>query len=664
MPLRNLFALILLAITAMAGSTAAESCEARSAFRGEKEASPLSLRAGAARRSSEEAVIWLKSRGLYDALRARLEGERYRVRSRKEAEPARPDDSYEASNPEQGFVARFAGGGIELAPGAKAAPGWRWGMRLAGYGYGGRREPLPSAEASGSGNRVEYRYGPHLTEWYVNTSRGIEQGFTLDAAPRSGATATGPLELTLAVTGDLAPRAAGDVVQFVSADGEAVLGYRELHAWDARGRGLPSHMAVDGALVRLVIDDREAEYPVTVDPLVFQVATLTPTGGLPDDEFGWWVAISGDTAVVGAPGRETQPGGSNGAVFVFVLTAAGWTQQEELTAPDGLNLDSFGAAVAISGNTLVVGAPGHDPGGKPDAGAAYVFVRNGTSWTASPPVKLVPSNVVAGDGFGQAVAISGDVIVVGAPHSGSGGAAAGQAYIFVRSGGSWTQWTQTKTLTGGTAAAPGDAFGYAVAISDSGSVKTVAVGAPFFPAPPAGVGLVHVFDGSGTNWAQTNLGSFDGECGDAFGLSVSVSGNTVVVGAPGHDPGSGAKPMSGQAYVFVRSGTGPWTIRARLKASDRVARDFFGAAVDIDGDTVVVGAPGRNTGAGRAYVFTRSVTAWSQQAILTAINPGPQQFFGFAAAISAGRIVVGAPFRDVVGPGAPAGPAYVFSPSP
>src|SRR5262245_31827302 len=123
MPLWSLLALALLAITAMPGSTAAEPCDPRAALRDGAKASPLGLRARVARRSSEDAVLWLKSRGLYDGLRSRLEAKSYQVLS----QPARSGDLYEAANPEQGFVARFAGGGIELAPGAGETPGWRWG---------------------------------------------------------------------------------------------------------------------------------------------------------------------------------------------------------------------------------------------------------------------------------------------------------------------------------------------------------------------------------------------------------------------------------------------------------------------------------------------------------------------------------------------------------
>ncbi len=255
MSLSTLFALATLAVSALAGTTTLASAEAGPSPSGEARIGSPALRAEGAVRSREAAIAWLKSHGLYDGLRARVEGERYAVRPQNAMALPRSTDRVEAANPAQGLEARFTRGGVELVPDATATGQWRWGMRLAAYGYSGGAEPLRGAELSGSGNRVEYHHGSGLSEWYVNTSRGIEQGFTLNEVPRAGA--PGPLELVLAVSGDLSPRLApgGGVIHFVSADGRAVLGYRELRAWDARGRALPSRMAVGGGQVRLIIDD-------------------------------------------------------------------------------------------------------------------------------------------------------------------------------------------------------------------------------------------------------------------------------------------------------------------------------------------------------------------------------------------------------------------------
>jgi hypothetical protein len=335
--------------------------------------------------------------------------------------------------------------------------------------------------------------------------------------------------------------------------------------------------------------------------------------------------------------------------------------------------------VAIAGDTIVVGAPGNAPGPEmSDAGAAYVFVRGGSgdqfrspglladgpSW--SQQAKLVASDGAAGDSFGMAVAINGDTIVVGAPghdpDPGSGSLPAGQAYVFERSAGSWAE--KAKLVGGAGPQAAGDAFGFSVAVASGGGGKTVVVGAPFFHKTTAGpsIGRAFVFVGAGTSWTrQANLSPADGRSGDAFGFSVAISSNTVIVGAPAHDPGD--KPLAGQAYVFVRSGS-VWSLQSTLRASNGAAGDLFGLAVDVSLDAAVVGAPVRDTSAGtssgQAYVFGRSGATWSQQAILDATRPAPQQFFGFGVAVDNRTVVVGAPFHDASDG---AGPTYVFAPA-
>ncbi len=241
------------------------------------------------------------------------------------------------------------------------------------------------------------------------------------------------------------------------------------------------------------------------------------------DSFGFPVAVSGDTVVVGAR-FDDDAGLSSGSAYVFVRSGTTWTQQQKLTAGDAAALDFFGSAVAVSGDTAVVGALRDDDAGA-DTGSAYVFVRSGTTWTQQQ--KLIASDAAAGDNLGWAVAISGDTFVVGAWFPNDAFPQNGSAYVFVRSG---TTWAEQQKLTA----------------SDA------------------------VLD----------------PVGDRFGTLLAISGDTVVVGAHGDsDAGLG----SGSAYVFVRSGT-TWTERQKLTASDAGARDFFGYAVAIDGDTVVAGA--------------------------------------------------------------------------
>jgi hypothetical protein len=304
----------------------------------------------------------------------------------------------------------------------------------------------------------------------------------------------------------------------------------------------------------------------------FQQAKLTASDGVSFDRFGVSVAISGPTAVVGAFGQNNQ----TGAAYVFVRSGTAWSQQAKLTASDAHTFDNFGASVAISGLTVVVGADmKHD-----FTGAAYVFVRSGTAW--SQQAKLTASDGKRGS-FGVSVAISGSTVVVGAEAKNF---FTGAAYVFVRTG---TVWHQQARLTASDPAKD-SVFGDSVAVSGS----TAVVGANHVFG--SGIGAAYVFVRSGTAWHQQAKLTAPGPATiDYFGNSVAIAGSTAVVGAPG-------QTSPGAAYVFVRSGTA-WSQQAKLTASDAASRGFFGGSVAIWRSTAVVGAPNNNSATGAAYVF-------------------------------------------------------------
>ena len=328
-------------------------------------------------------------------------------------------------------------------------------------------------------------------------------------------------------------------------------------------------------------------------------------------------------------------------------------QEAQLTAADGAANNYFGDSVAISGDTAVVGAPYHVVGANANQGSAYVFVRSGGIWSQQQQLTAVDG--AAGDRFGYSVAISGDTVVVGAAYDNVGANGnQGSAYVFVRSGTSWSQQAQLTAADGATS----DIFGWSVAISGN----TVAVGAPGNDVGAnADQGSAYVFVRSGAIWSQQQqLTAVDGAAGDYFGDSVAISGDTAVVGAPYDDVG--ATINQGSAYVFVRSGA-VWGLQAHVAAVDGAAYDYFGHSVAISGGTAVVGAPyddvGANTDQGSAYVFVRSGTTWSQQAQLTAADGLVFDEFGHSVAISGDTVAVGVPLRDV-GANADQGSAYVF----
>jgi len=362
------------------------------------------------------------------------------------------------------------------------------------------------------------------------------------------------------------------------------------------------------------------------------------------DNFGHFVSISGDTAIVSAQTGD----GFTGVVYVFTRSGTTWTEQAKLSASDGAAGDNFGNSVSISGDTAIVGARGNDDAGG-SSGSAYVFVRSGTTWTQQ--AKLIASDASAFDNFGNFVSISGDTAIVASfgdddacPSNFS--CNSGSAYIFVRSG---TTWTEQAKLTASDDAFQ-DFFGNSVSISGD----TAIVGSRNFDANTSS-GTAYVFVRSGTTWTeQAKLTASGATLLSGFGLFVSISGDTAIVGAASDDDS-----FTGSAYVFTRSGT-TWTEQTKLTASDAVAADFFGDSVFILGDTAIVGAFGDGDAgfqSGSAYVFTRSGTTWTEQAKLIASDDAALDHFGRSFSISGDTVIVGSRNFDT---GFNSGAAYVF----
>jgi FG-GAP repeat len=347
---------------------------------------------------------------------------------------------------------------------------------------------------------------------------------------------------------------------------------------------------------------------------------------VPGTYLGDSVALSGTTAVVGAQGENS----FTGAAYVFVTDGATWTQQARLAASDGTSDSDFGWSVAMSGNTVVVGAP-HAPlvlGQRGHAGAAYVFARSGTTW--SQQAKLTASDASTGSDFGRSVAIDRGTVVVGEDEKGA--YLIGAAYVFVRSHGLWSQQAQlTPSDTSGTIT-----FGFSVAVSGA----TVAVGAP-------NEGTAYVFAFDGTTWLrQAELGPSAGATGTHFGASVAISGTTMAVGAPLESSNAGA------VYAFVTDGTS-WTQQAELTAPGG-APSYFGQSVAISGTTALVGANLDNSFTGAAYVLVTDGTTWTQRAKLTASDGSANDSFGWSVALHATTALVGVFHKSGKGS------AYVF----
>ena len=568
---------------------------------------------------------------------------------------------FSATNPAQGYEAELTASGFTVAAGEM-----RWGLALESWGCGAGVEAMAPAVPEASANRVEVRRGA-LVEWYANGPLGLQQGFTLEAAP-AGCGAGEPVYLVLAPVGELETEVDPDSrgLSVRGADGRVVLRYRGLAAFDAGGQEVPVGLRLRGDRVVVTVA-AGASYPVVVDPLV-EVPKLTASDGALFDGFGGSVAVSGDTVVVGATFDRVGSNSAQGSAYVFVEPVGGWasgTETAKLTASDGGAFDLFGRSVAVSGDTVVVGAPGDVVVPFVIIGSAYVFVKPVGGWvTGTETAKLTAS--VGARRFGRSVAVSGDTVVAGAENDrvGSNGQQ-GSAYVFVKPVGGWVTGTETARLTASDGAA-GERFGRSVAVFGD----TVVVGAQEDNiGANSRQGSAYVFVEPAGGWASgtetAKLTASDGAADDRFG-SVAVSGDTVVVGASFDD--IGAKSRQGSAYVFVEPG-GSWasgTETAKLTAADGEVNDFFGNSVAVSGDTVVVGAFGDDIGAnvnqGSAYVFVKPVGGWvtGTETRLTAADEGTGDNVGSSVAVSGDTVVVGASGGD--GANVNQGSAYVFPP--
>ncbi len=410
--------------------------------------------------------------------------------------------------------------------------------------------------------------------------------------------------------------------------------------------------------------EQPAEAPFT------QQQGIAAPDGAKGDVFGDSAALSADgaTALIGAYGAAVGAKALQGAAYIFVKTGGTWGLQQKLTASDGAPGDEFGASVALSadGSTALIGAWNAAVGANQFQGAAYVFVKSGGTWTQQK--KLTASDGAAGNNFGRSAALSadGNTALVGAILA-NGGAQQpqGAAYVFVRSGAAWSQQGKLAAPDG----AARDWFGYSAALSADGATAFVgAYGASV--GANTNQGALYVFARSGATWSQQQkLTASDAAPYNYFGCSAALSGdgNTGLIGAYG--AAVGANALQGAAYIFVKSG-GTWRQQQKLTASDGAAGDSFGYSAGLNGDggDALIGAAWANgAGAspqGAAYVFVKGGGTWTQQPKLVASIGAAGDEFGWSAALSAdgAAALIGAPGVNVGG-NTYQGAAYVFNSS-
>jgi hypothetical protein len=557
----------------------------------------------------------------WQAIRAAHADARHAVEARGEA--------HTAFNHAQGLGIRFEDGCAHLE---REGGGASVAFELERWGRADAFTPASDELAArAAGRRFERDFTGGLVEWWHNHDRGLEHGFTLAARP-SG---SGELFVDLALTTTLAPsidtNARGLTLR--DASGAVALTYSGLVAFDTDGDHLPARLELVGDVLRIAVDDAGADYPLTIDPIVQQTTLFASNAGA-GDRFGWVVAITGNVAVVGAPDEDSLASGVNanldnnangesGAAYIFRKIGGVWTQEASLKSPYPEYSRSFGSSVAISGNTVAIGASfegsnavgvnGVPTGISSQSGAVVVYVHEGGTWSQQAYVKA--SNADKSDRFGVSVDVFDDRLVVG----------------------SYLEDSNAKGV--------GGAQGNDLNTSDSGAV--------------------YVFERIGTTWSQTAyIKSSNSDKGDLFGRVLALWGNRIVVGATSEDSAAtgvdgdqndNSALSAGAAYVFELNGAS-WTQTAYLKASNTEIGDVFSSDVGVWKDTIVVGActedsgssgvdgdqsDNSEVGAGAAYVFEYDGSTWSQSAYLKAKNPKAAYQFGDDVAISGDRILIG-----------------------
>ena len=381
----------------------------------------------------------------------------------------------------------------------------------------------------------------------------------------------------------------------------------------------------------------DIDFPIVWSNLSHQ-AKIKPSDLVMFDLFGRNVAIDGNTLAIGS---QDEGNSGRGEIHVYTRSGTTWSQEAVLVASD---TSKYMSKVIIQGDTIVAGAYGNSVGTNTREGAAYVFTRSGTTW--SQQAKLVASDPEAQDMFGYSIpAIDGDTVAVAAPfeNGSTTSNSKGAVYVYTRSG---TSWSQQAKITASDAEA-GAKFGSAEGRIGL-SADTLVVGAEGNDEGGTDRGAVYVFTRSGTTWSQQakiTAPSPSTDDGVNFGRSTDISGDTIVIGAPyDHDAAAGA----GLLFVYTRSGT-TWSHQATLSVSDAAIGDQVGHDVVIKGDVIVSGARQEDTttdNSGALYVFTRSGTTWSQQVKKKADTTIGGSYFSQFVALSGNTVVTSGYYED------------------
>lgn len=569
----------------------------------------------------------------------------YSAEVKAQAMPANLQDAFLAAT-HQGFRSQdgnyvAATGGLAVTLGANGAQaqaqGIQWAVNLSGMGRGDQVSAAAAPEIVQTETQLEYRRGA-MTEWYRNTSLGVQQGFLIDTAPRGKGNLVVHLDLLTDLPGAVSEDGRG--LSFASPNGQT-LRYDHLKAYDATGRELEARFHYTPSQIVIEVDEGGAAYPIVIDPLIYIEQKVVAFDGTNNEYFGSAVALSGNTAVIGAP--QDAPRGS---AYVFTRSGTTWLFAAKLTTPDS---GSFGYSVAIFGDTILIGARSTNS----SQGSAYIFTKPAAGWvtTSAYTAKLTASDGLAGDYFGASVDISNDTVLIGA-YGDDNGANDGQgsAYVFIKPAGGWkTTSTYTAKLTASDGADDDD-FGYSVAIFED----AILIGAPYDDnAAYWDQGSAYIFEkpigGWNTTSAHTAKIITDAGTNNYFGNSVDISGDTILIGSRGHTIGSHS--LQGAAYIFTKPGGG-WaaisTYTKKLLREENTDVGAFGASVALSENTAIIGCPYcyfSNTD-GATFIYTKSPQGWAYSSasptILTPSDGTIVDYYGSSVALSGDTALIGA----------------------
>jgi hypothetical protein len=492
-------------------------------------------------------------------------------------------------NQAEQFEAQFDGSALSLALGAEHA----WGLQLVSFGRDGALLPLPAeAQLVTQGSELQYVWSDSLREWYRNSPLGIEHGYTVANRPSGN----GDLVVTLNVLGNLSPVMSNNGISFVDSTNTAVINYDKLFVFDANNVEQAAHFVLAGEQIQIVVDDRAAQYPLTIDPLVLRnpVTKASPSVGY--ERLGSSIAVYDNVMVVGASEATINSQTRAGAAYVFTRSGTGWTMQQRIVNPNPSANDYFGNSVAIENGVIAIGSPNEDSSGigvaetitdnssASDRGAVYLYKQVEGVWTLShfvkPPTGTTPLTY---RNFGEQVVLDEGRLFVSEPATDTtmNYAHNGTVHMFTADGNG--AWAYDSSITASDGVVK-DRFGYSFAVEGD----TIAVGAPYHNSIQ---GAMYVFTYDGSAWVQqTKLTADDGEANDQFGHTVAIHDKFVFASAIGWDMSSSYQ-NAGAVYVFKHD-EGAWTQAQKLSGPSTSNAQFgSGRNMLVAANILLIGSP-------------------------------------------------------------------------